>query len=124
MKSVVRVVALIAVTLLAFTACTSTDAEPGGEPSSSSGTTHEVEITLSGDSVTPNGEKLDVAVGDVLALTITSDHDDEIHIHGIDIEIPVTAGETVTEEVTLEQTGSFEVESHHPAKVILILNVR
>lgn len=83
-----------------------------------------IEVTLAGGKVTPNGEKIEAKVGDVITFVITSDHDDEVHIHGIDVEIPVQAGKTVTKQVTLDQAGSFEVESHEPAKVIVVLNVR
>ncbi|MGD7788094.1 hypothetical protein ACQCX2_07185 [Propionibacteriaceae bacterium Y1700] len=83
-----------------------------------------IEISLAGGKVTPNGQKFDASVGDVLELTITSDHDDAIHIHGIDVEIPIKAGEPVTQQVTLSAPGSYEIESHHPAKTIGVLNVR
>lgn len=105
----------------ATSAASATSATPSASPTAEG---RVIEVTLAGGKVTPNGAKLDAKVGEVITFVINSDHDDEIHIHGIDIEIPVTAGKTVTKAVTLSQAGSFEVESHHPAKVILILNVR
>lgn len=136
MKSLVRLIVATAaaVVLLAGCSAAGTDSgEPGntGAPTaagsastaSNSGTT--INITLGPDGkVDPSGKKVDAKVGDTITFVITSDHDDEVHIHGIDVEIEVKAGETVTHEVTLDTSGSFEVESHHPAKVILILNVR
>jgi len=83
-----------------------------------------IEVTLAGGKVTPNGAKINARVGESITFRITSDHDDEVHVHGIDVEIAVRAGQTVERTITLEQAGSFEVESHHPAKVIVILNVR
>lgn len=81
-------------------------------------------IRLADGKVTPNGEKMNVAKGTRVTLQITSDHDDTIHVHGFDVEKEVKAGEPATLTFTADQVGSFEVESHEPAKVILILNVR
>ncbi|MFW6599438.1 hypothetical protein ACQBAU_11585 [Propionibacteriaceae bacterium Y2011] len=114
------------------TGTTGTGTAPSSAPSQSAGTATSgateqgtvIEIVLSGDTVTPNAEKREAKVGDVITLNITSDHDDEIHMHGLDIEIPVKAGVPTSETITLSEPGSFEIESHHPAKTILILNVR
>ena len=64
-----------------------------------------------------------MAKGTILRLEITSDHDDEVHVHGYDIEIPVKAGATVTKDITLDQVGRFEIESHEPALTIVQLVV-
>lgn len=136
MKILVRLVGVTAAAMLLLVGCSSpTDpgttgpsasSEASGTPAgeeSTAGTT--INITLGADgSVEPNGEKVDAEVGDTITFVINSERDDEVHIHGIDVEIPVKAGETATKQVTLDTSGSFEVESHHPAKIILILNVR
>lgn len=136
MKNLVRlVVAAAAATTLLLAGCSSSptnSGDPGSNGPSSTGSSSTaddagttINITLGPDGkVDPSGKKIDAKVGDTLTLVINSDHDDEVHIHGIDVEIEVTAGETVTKEITLDTAGSFEVESHHPAKVIMILNVR
>jgi hypothetical protein len=82
-----------------------------------------VEVSLKGGKATPNGDRLTVAKGTILRLGITSDHDDEVHVHGYDIEIPVKAGAKVTKEITLDQVGRFEIESHEPALTIVQLVV-
>jgi hypothetical protein len=82
-----------------------------------------VHITLADGKADPSGERVEAAKGTTLVLTIDSDRDDEIHVHGYDIEIPVTAGKTVTKEIVLDQVGRFEVESHEPALTILQLIV-
>ena len=85
-----------------------------------------VDITLAGGQVTPNGEKLDVRVGQQVVLNVTSDEDDEIHAHtgGDGYELEVRAGVPATGTFTLDSAGSFEVESHHLEKVVVILNAR
>jgi len=132
MKTLVRVVGAAAVAMVLFAGCSSPTDGTGGSGADSSASSSAasdadttINITLGPDGkVEPNGEKVDAEVGDTLTFVITSDHDDEVHIHGIDVEIEVPAGETVTMDVPLDTPGSFEVESHHPAKIILILNVR
>ena len=56
----------------------------------------------------------------------SSDIDDEIHAHtgGDGYELEVKAGEPIAGSVTVTSPGSFEVESHHLEKVIVILNAR
>jgi hypothetical protein len=83
----------------------------------------EIAITLAQGKVDPNGERVSLAKGTTLVLTITSDHADEVHVHGYDVEIPVTSGATVTKEILLDQVGRFEVESHEPQFTILQLTV-
>lgn len=85
-----------------------------------------LKITIAGGEVTPNGEKLDVAVGQPVVLNVTSDEDDEIHAHtgGDGFELAVKAGKPTTGTFTLSSAGSFEVESHHLEKVIVVLDAR
>lgn len=83
-----------------------------------------IEVTLADGKAEPNGEKVEVAKGETVEFVVTSDRHDTLHIHGVDVEIPVEAGETVTEQVVLEKTGRFEVESHHPELLIVQLIVR
>jgi hypothetical protein len=82
-----------------------------------------VEVSLKGGTATPNGDRLTATKGTILRLEITSDHDDEVHVHGYDVEIPVKAGATVKMEITLDQVGRFEIESHEPALTIVQLVV-
>ncbi|MBA8795325.1 FtsP/CotA-like multicopper oxidase with cupredoxin domain [Friedmanniella endophytica] len=109
-------------------------AAPAGSPSASSGSTPSasssasapvvITIKLVDGTVSPNGSKIDVRRGQTVRLDITSDHDDEVHVHGFDIEIPVTANTPVTKEFVADQPGSVEIESHEPEKIIAIMNVR
>ena len=95
------------------------EAPPPTPPSN----TQVVEVSLKDGKATPNGDRLIVAKGTILRLEITSDHDDEVHVHGYDVEIPVKAGATVTTDITLDQVGRFEIESHEPALTIVQLVV-
>jgi plastocyanin len=106
----------------------SASATPTPTPTKSSAVINSVtiDITIADGQVTPNGEKVDVEVGQTIVLNVTSDEHDEVHAHteGDGFELEVPAGKTVSGEFTLNSPGSYEVESHHLEKVIVILNAR
>jgi hypothetical protein len=100
---------------------------PDPTPSADSADRVVVDITIADGKVTPNGEKVDVAVGQEVELYVTSDTDDEIHAHTDDAAgyaFEVKAGVPATGRFAVASAGSFEVESHHLEKIIVILNVR
>jgi hypothetical protein len=83
----------------------------GSTPVGSSGTN--VAVTIAGGKVAPDpSRKVEVATGDHVHLRVTSDHADEVHVHGYDIEKEVSAGGTVTIDFTADIPGQFEVEAH------------
>jgi plastocyanin len=72
-----------------------------------------VEVTIAGGKVAPDpSRKVEVATGDHVHISVTSDHADEVHVHGYDIEKEVSAGGTVTIDFTADIPGQFEVEAH------------
>jgi hypothetical protein len=83
-----------------------------------------INIVIAKGKTTPSGEKINVRAGQKVILNVLSDTDDEIHAHiGADgYELPVKAGTPAKGSFTLESPGSFEVESHHLEKIIVILN--
>lgn len=83
-----------------------------------------LEIRLADGKADPNGERVELSKGDILEVKITSDRDDEVHIHGYDIGIEVKAGQSVSQSIILDQTGRFEVETHEPVLVVAQLIVR
>jgi len=70
-----------------------------------------IEVTVTGDDVTGGGRHA-VAVGDTVALVITADQPDEVHVHGYDLTADLSPGEPAT--ITFEATvpGVWEVELH------------
>lgn len=116
--------AAVASTPVAATTASSPAPSPAETPAPMPHATIQVvEISLKNGRATPNGDRLPLAQNTILRLAITSDHDDEVHVHGYDVEIAVTAGATVTKDITLEQVGRFEIESHEPPLTILQLVV-
>lgn len=101
------------------------DGDSSTAASSSAGAI-QLDVTIAGGNVTPNGQKVDVAVGQPVVLKVSSDSHDEIHAHtgGDGFALEVEPGVPATGTFTVTTPGSFEVESHHLEKVIVILNAR
>jgi hypothetical protein len=55
---------------------------------------------------------------------VTSDHDDELHAHGFNKEVPLKAGQPTTLDLTTTQPGIYEVETHEPPLRLLRIVVR
>jgi len=128
-------VSAVTVALVALAGCASNE-DAAGEPTPSdptgitSATTEPadegqvIEITIEGDSVSPNGTKVDVDANEPVILDITADAPGEIHIHSTpEQEIEYDAGES-QHSVTFDRPGVVEVESHTLEKVIVQLQVR
>jgi hypothetical protein len=116
-------VALVALLLgtLALTAC-------GGSSSSSTvdaTQTKKIAITIKGDSVTPNGQEYDVAVGQPVEFDVTADQPGEIHVHSSpEQEFEYKAGSSTITLTPIKAPGVITVESHTLEKTILKLKVQ
>jgi hypothetical protein len=118
-----------AVLALGMTGCGSDDSSGSGGSDSSvvkkdSSGTATVDITFKGDSVTPQGEKVEVKAGDPLKLHITADKAGEIHVHSSPEQHIEYAAGTTDKTLTIDQPGVVDVESHSLDKLILQLTVR
>jgi hypothetical protein len=83
-----------------------------------------IAITVKGKTVTPAPRTVDLAVGETLTLVVTSDHDDEIHAHGFEVEGRLRAGVPSTITVKGTDPGLYEVETHEPPLRLLMIAVR
>ena len=83
-----------------------------------------IAITVQGKKVTPAPQTVDLGVGESLTLVVTSDHDDEIHAHGFEVEGRLRAGQASTITLTGKEPGLYEVETHEPALRLLMVAVR
>jgi hypothetical protein len=98
----------------------------GSAPSGSapSGSAQRIAITFDGDSVSPSGKRVEVAAGEPVELVVTADAPGEIHVHSSpEQELQYKAG-TTTLELTIDQPGVVDVESHDLEKTIVQLEVR
>ena len=140
-----RTLSLLAAALLLVAAgCASGDDDPSTEPSPSESMsrsapassepsetatedtekTVEVTVAVSDGKVKPKPHRVAVPLGSKVRLQVTSDVDDELHVHGFDIEEPLEAGRTTMVEFTADQQGVFEIETHETELELLQLAVR
>lgn len=82
-----------------------------------------VEISISGDEVTPNGERVLADLGEPVVLSIRSDRPGELHVHSTpEQEVAFGSGRS-KHELRFEQPGVIEVEDHDSGRVIVQLQV-
>jgi len=104
----------------------SPSASSGSASSSAEETDEAVEITVSvrDGKVSPKPRRVEVEKDSQVRLLVTSDVDDEIHVHGFEIEAALEAGRTATVEFVADQDGVFEVETHDLGLALVQLQVR
>ena len=82
-------------------------------------------MTFEGDSVTPNGERMEVATGQDIDLEVTAEEAGEIHVHSTpEQQVDYPAGESTVTIEGIDQPGTVDVESHSLDQVIVQLEVR
>lgn len=116
-----RIAAALLACALVLTGCGGS-AEPSTSDATGTGPT--VNIRINGGEVAPQGERVDVTAGEQVWLEVTSDADEEIHVHS-DPEhtFEVKAGKTNTFSFTIDTPGQVAVEAHHLDVTILQLVV-
>jgi plastocyanin len=102
----------------------SASSSPANTTSSAAAQGRAIRITITGKQVSPAPTTVDLAVGEKLTLVVTSDHADELHLHGFEIEDRLTAGAATTVTVTGKDPGVYEVETHEPPLRLLKIAVR
>jgi len=132
-----KIVAAVLAALLLLAGCGDGDTSPGAaadtdQPTPTATSTTEpasegvvVDITIADGKVTPQGDRIDVKVGEPITLLVTSDEADEIHVHS-DPEhtLDVVAGDSAKElTFTVDTPGQVAVESHHLHATIVQLVV-
>ncbi|RNL78653.1 hypothetical protein [Nocardioides marmorisolisilvae] len=122
---------------LSLTACGSDGKKPGSEPEAELSATPSSQVTtapssdakviaikLSGDTVTPSGDKVEVKANQPIVLQINADKAGELHLHSSPekhIEFPA-GGSEIT--LKLAQPGVVDLEDHALDKLIVQLEVR
>ncbi|NPC45052.1 hypothetical protein [Nocardioides sp. zg-1230] len=100
-----------------------TPSDPASEPTSADDSVA-VTVSREGGSFTPNGERVELGIGQALVLTIEADEAGEIHVHSTpEQDISYDAG-TSEHEIVIDRPGVVEVESHDPDVILLQLEVR
>jgi hypothetical protein len=118
-----------ALALLAAVACTTALAGCGGDDSSAGSggglPTKTINVTISGDTVTPNGDRVSVKVNQPIQLVVKADAAGEIHVHSDpEHELEYSAGTTTIRPFEIDKPGIVTVESHALEKTIVQLEVK
>lgn len=118
MRRLAAAVAVLGSTLMLVAGCGEE------EPPAASTEKERIEITFTEGSVTPNGERVEVESGQPVELVVQADEPGELHVHSTpEEELSYGAG-TTTLELTIDQPGVVEVESHHLEQTVVQLEVR
>jgi FtsP/CotA-like multicopper oxidase with cupredoxin domain len=83
-----------------------------------------VSLVIKGGEVISGNEVINLTEGDTVILTVTSDVDDELHVHGYDDLIPVKKDIQVQHTLKADITGRFPIELHNTEKEIAVLEVQ
>jgi hypothetical protein len=84
-----------------------------------------INVTISGDSVTPNGDRVEVKVGQPIELVVKADAEGEIHVHSSpEHELEYATGTTTLPTFKIDKPGIVTVESHALEKTIVQLEVK
>ena len=110
---------LLAALALLLTGCSGSST--GG---SGNGTVTTVKVAVTDGKVIPATHRVEVPRGDTVRLVVTTDTDDEVHVHGVNVEKETTAGTPTTLEFEVPDTGLYEVETHESGLQLLQLEVR
>ena len=121
MRRSLAAASLVLATLALATACGDEE-----KPDDTGGSTEPkvIKVTFVGDSVTPSGDRVEVATGQDVELEITADQPGEIHVHSTpEQELEYEAGESTLTIEGIDQPSIVDVESHSLDKVIVQLEV-
>lgn len=119
MRRILATLAVLTCTFPTVAACSD------DSPSPSSDEPKVIEITIEGDSITPNGDRVEVSVGQPVELEVTADAPGEIHVHSSpEQELEYDQGTSTVELDAIDKPGIVEVESHTLDKTIVQLEVR
>ena len=103
---------------IALAACGDSEEPVREAPASSESVSDEsagvrvVEVEIAEGRVSTDDDRVEVRSGDTVRIVVTSDVDDEVHVHGVEQTAALVAGETATVEFTVDEAGLFEVETH------------
>jgi hypothetical protein len=87
--------------------------------------TKTIQVSITGDDVTPNGDRVSVQVNQPIQLVVKADAEGEIHVHSDpEKELEYGAGTTTLPTFTIDKPGIVEVESHELEKTIVQLEVK
>lgn len=82
-----------------------------------------VSFTVKGGERVDGPERIEVGVGETVAIDVTSDTADELHVHGYNETVALTPGEPATLEFEAAIAGVWEIELHDSGSLLTELRV-
>ena len=71
------------------------------------------EIVVAGGKLASGPAVISVTEGTPVTLRITTDHADELHLHGYDLTLKLPKGQAAELSFVADRSGRFEYELHH-----------
>lgn len=84
----------------------------------------QITVSIVNKKITPPTDRIDVARGAMIRITVTSDVADEMHVHGYDRKAELVPGVPASVQFRADTTGLFEVETHGTGLVLFQLLIR
>jgi plastocyanin len=84
----------------------------------------EIAAQIADGTVRTGAETVEVASGEAIRIVVTSDVDDELHVHGVDKTAVLVAGEPTSVALVFDEPGVYEVETHDGGLLLFQLQVR
>ena len=82
-----------------------------------------ITVRVVGGSPVGGHQRVEVDLGSVVAVTVTSDTTEEVHVHGYDILRAVSDGHPTHFAFTAQIPGVFEVELEGSGRLLLQLEI-
>ena len=127
MRRLMAIMAVLLGTIGLLAGCGSSDngSGTGSDSTGSSAKPLVVDITFSGKNVTPNGDRVNVKVGQNVEFLVKADAAGQIHVHSTpEKQLNYNAGTTEIQVGSFSQPGLIQVESHALNKTIVQLQVQ
>ena len=84
-----------------------------------------IEATIRGEDLVPNGERVEVPLGEPITIVVDADHAGELHVHSDpEQELEYQKGTTRLELAPITIPGIVEVEDHGADKLLVSLLVQ
>ncbi|MFI6303392.1 hypothetical protein ACIBCH_16080 [Amycolatopsis thailandensis] len=117
-----RIGGICGITVAALLAVAGCSGSSGSEPAPGTGT-KTVKFSIAEGKRTAGPDEVAVRTGENVALEVTSDQADELHVHGYDKAAQLAPGVPGTVSFTADIDGIFEVELHKSGAAVTKLRV-
>ncbi|MBY6537487.1 hypothetical protein HQ325_02270 [Rhodococcus sp. BP-349] len=84
-----------------------------------------LDVAIAGGEVTPVDQRLEGRAGEEILVTVSSDAEDEIHVHSVpEHSFPVAVGDDQQFRFTVDVPGSVDIELHEADVTVATVLVR